>query len=118
MIIILTLITVFLIWQNFYHNSPSPGIDLNDPNLITISTGTKGHFENLSVGLGDIQNNTANLYFNLDGTDDFSMKKVVAGDKFEMKGYSVEIKAVEKAYNPSVLPGASQGNVKLIITKK
>lgn len=114
--IILSLIVVFLIWQNFYHNSSN--IDLNDPNLIIISTGTQGHFENLLVGLGDIQNNTASLYFNSDGTDGFSMKKVVAGDKFEMNGYNVEVKAVEKAYNPSFLPGANHGNVKLIITKK
>jgi len=113
----LSLITAFLIWRNFHHNSSSFNIDLNDPNLITINTGAQGHFENLLVGLGDIQDNTANLYFNSDGTDNFSMKKVVAGDKFEMNGYNVEVKAVEKAYNPSVLPGASHGNVKLIITK-
>lgn len=116
--IILILIAVFLIWQNFYYNSPSPDIDSNDPNLITISTGTQGRFENLSVGLGDIQNNTANLYFNSDGTDVSSMKKVIASDKFEVNGYNVEVEAVEKAYNPSVLPGSSQGKVKLIITKE
>ena len=116
-VIILSLITVFLIWRNFYHNSPDSNINLNNPNLITINTGTQGHFENLSVGLGDIQNNTASLYFNSDGTNDSSMKKVVAGDKFEIYGYDVEIKAVEKDYNPSILPGANHGNVKLIITK-
>jgi hypothetical protein len=116
-VIVLSFIAAFFIWQNFYHNSPSPDIDLNNPNLITISMGTQGHFENLLVGLGDIQNNTANLYFNSDGTNDFDMKKVVAGDKFEMKGYSVEVKTVEKAYNPSILLGASHGNVKLIISK-
>ncbi|MFA5777485.1 MAG: hypothetical protein WC906_03540 [Parcubacteria group bacterium] len=117
MVIILSLITVFLIWQNFKYNFLTSETDLNNPNLITINSGTQVHFENLLVGLADIQNNTANLYFNSDGTNNSSLKKVIAGDKFEMNGYSVEVKSVEKAYNPSVLPGASHGKVKLIITK-
>jgi hypothetical protein len=111
---IIVLVVIILIWAIIYQKL-NPG--LNDPNLHTLSTGTQLRFESLDVGLSGIQDNSAVLVFHQDGANDSVRKTVFMGDKFAIYGYKIEIKAIEKAFNPSILIGASHGDVKFLIKK-
>lgn len=112
-ILIILLGFIVLVW---WAERQNPAID--DPNLHTLSTGTQLKFENLFIGLGGIQGNSAILVFHPDQTNDETRKTVSKGDKFEVYGYTIEVKAVEKAFSPSALIGASHGDVKFLINKK
>jgi hypothetical protein len=112
--IVFILVTIILVWVTRHQN---PNIDLNDPNLLTLSMGTQLRFEGLDVGLSGIQDGSAILAFHQEGTSDSSRRTVLIGDKFMIYGYIVEIKAIEKAFNLSSLIGASHGDVKLLIKK-
>lgn len=110
-------IIIFLIWQ-FGQKNSSNDTDLNNPNIQTIVTGTQGHFEDLYIGVGNIQDNSTILYLHQGKTDLSTQKKVTAGDKFEAYGYAVEVKSIKEAFNLSSKPGSNHGSVKLYIHQK
>lgn len=111
--LVVLLAIIGLVWIGMHQNST-----IDDPNLKTLSTGTQLRFENLDVGLVDIKSSSAILVFHPDQTNDETRKTLSVGDKFTIYGYTVEIKAVERAFNPSRLIGASHGDVKFLINKQ
>lgn len=99
-------------------NTDTADPDANNPNILTISTGTQGRFEDLSIGLGNIQNNSANIYIHQNGNGGSTSKKVVVGDQLEIYGYKIEVKSISNSWNPSRLIGASHGSIKLLVTRQ
>jgi len=116
-IIVFILIAIALIiWGAGGANPVDP--DANNPNILTISAGTQGHFDNLYIGLGNIQKNSASLHFRQDSADESMNKEVATGDELDIYGYKINVKSIKASWNPSALVGASHGSVKLLITKQ
>jgi hypothetical protein len=109
-------IIIILAWS--FIRQKSSDLDLEDPNTITISTGTQGRFEDLNIGLVNIQDNSASIYISLKGNDKSTRREVVAGDKFEAYGYLLEIKSIKASFNLSSLVGSSHGYIKLLVSKQ
>lgn len=109
-------IIIILAWS--FIRQKSSDLDLEDPNTITISTGTQGRFKDLNIGLVNIQDNSASLYISQTGTDKSTRREVVTGDKFETYGYLLEVKSIKASFNLSSLVGASHGYIKLSVNKQ
>ena len=84
----------------------------------TLAEGTQMRYGDVSVALGDVNKDSAWMYFHNNKTDVSTQKQVKAGDTVDVYGYSIKINSLEKVANPSILPGSSHGYVKFIINKQ
>lgn len=111
---IIIVAVVFIGWSyQSYRNTIQ-----ESPNTIILNQGTQAHFETLSIGLSSVDNDSAWLSIRKDGEADSTTRQVVAGDTVDIYGYRIEIRSVNKGYNFSFKPGASNGNVKLVVDKQ
>lgn len=116
LIVCLLIFGTLMIWN--YEYTKSIDSDVNNPNILTISAGTQGRFENLDIGLSSLQSNSAYLYLHQDVTNESTSRKVVAGDEFEILGYKILVKSIKASFNFSTLVGASHGSIKLLVIKQ
>lgn len=100
---------IFLAGRN---NPPDPA------GTNTLSQGTQMHYGNIDVALGNINNDSAWMYFHNNKTGASTQKQVKAGDTVVVYSYSIKINSVKKTLNPSTAPGSSHGNVKFVIVKQ
>lgn len=115
-IIIAMIIAVVVLIGWGYQHSKNTTPESQD--TITLNQGTQTRFEILSIGLSNIDNNSAWLSIHKDGEEGSTNKQVVAGNTFDIYGYKIEIQSVNKKYNFSIKSGSSRGNVKFIIKKQ
>jgi hypothetical protein len=103
-------ITVFL----------SQNISIFDsPDTNTLYQGTQMKYENISIGLSNVEDKSGWLLIYKSGDAGNPVKKLVtAGDKFDAYNYTVEVKSVSSRINFIPRSGASNGYIKFIITKK
>jgi len=111
---IIIAVTVLIGWG--YHSSKNTIPE--SPDTITLSEGRQTHFENLYVGLSSVNDDSAWLSIHNDGEEGSTTKQIVAGDTIDIYGYKIEIKSVYDSWIPSIMPGSSHSNVKLIIKKQ
>jgi hypothetical protein len=90
----------------------------DEPGTITLSQGTQTRFGDISIGLSNVDANTASLSIHSDTLDTTTRKQAKAGDSIEAYGYTLKIGAVKKIVNFSFSPGASNGYIKFVVNKK
>jgi len=112
-IVIITIIIFGIVVYIGLYNSPN----LDPPNTQTLSQGTQMRFEDLSIGLININDNSAWLSINKNSTGESTKKLVHKGDKVDVYGYIIEINSVHKSGNLSSSPGSSHGYIKFVINK-
>lgn len=83
----------------------------------TLSQGTQMRFDELTISLSSVSENSAWLFIRKDGEKEDVKKSVIQGDVVSVYGYTIEIKSVKESANPSILPGSSHGSIKFIINK-
>lgn len=114
MIVTFMAIIIFIGWIVWYKNA-----SISEPtNTQKLSQGTVIHFDEISIGLGNINDKSALLVIHKEGLTDSVSKTVVAGDKVEIYGYTINVSSVNNSFNLSLLPGSSHGYIKFTITNK
>jgi hypothetical protein len=91
---------------------------VDQPGTTTLTTGTQMRYGDISIGLSNIENDSASLSIHDNVTDVSAQKQVKAGDTIDVYGYQIMINSVKALANPSILPGASHGYVKFVVNKK
>jgi uncharacterized membrane-anchored protein YitT (DUF2179 family) len=112
-ILVVVGILVFLI-SYFSLGNTTPDV----PGTVTLSQGTQTRFGDISIGLSNIESNSALLSIHSETLDTTTQKQTKSGDVVEAYGYTININAIKGVFNLSFLPGASQGYVKFVINKK
>jgi hypothetical protein len=88
------------------------------PDTITVTEGTQGFKNNLSIGVANIQNGSGVVYISSKTTH--ASKNVKTGDNFDFQTYHIQVLGVKE--NTKILPvgwtGGSNGSVTLKITGK
>lgn len=94
----------------------------NSDNSRTLYQGTQARYNEISIGLVNVQGDSAWLSVHKDGdTDEPFKKEVSAGDKFDVYGYEIEVRSVKDAFDLFSIIGAtgtSKDYIKFEITKK
>lgn len=91
-------------------------IDL--PGTTKLTQGTQMNYEDISIGLSSVENDTAWLSVRDNVTSESTSKQAKAGDKIDVYGYQISISSVKETFNPSILPGSGLGYVKFVVNKK
>ena len=115
LLVLLFALIVILIWNYCDRNSTSTDADNG---LRTINAGTQANFDDLGIGLGSIQDDSASISIHSKSASESTNKTVVQGDKFEIYGYTIEVKSVKRTANISQLIGSSHGYIKLLVNKQ
>lgn len=109
MSIVIILIVIFIVYIYWIGNRDTD-------NLKTVSQGTQVRYNNISIGLTNVEDSKAWLMIKKEDDVDESLKKVViVNDKFEAFGHTIEIKSVDKNWFGGFVSGSGTGTIKLII---
>lgn len=111
---IILVVAVLIGWGYWSSKNSKP----ESPDTVTLSQGTQARFEGLSIGLSNVDNDSAWISVYIDGEEEATNKQVVAGDTFNIYGYKIEIMSINKGFNFSFKSGSSHGNIKFIINKQ
>lgn len=88
------------------------------PNIVTVTEGTQGFKNNLTIGVANIKNGSGVIYIS-SNTGNIS-KDVKTGDNFDFQNYNIRILKVKE--NTRILPvgwtGGSNGSIALKIAEK
>lgn len=88
------------------------------PNTITVTEGTQGFKNNLTIGVANIQNGSGTIY--ISSKTDNTGKDIKTGDIFYFQNYHIQV--IEVKENTKILPagwtGGSNGSITLEITEK
>ncbi len=91
---------------------------VSGPDIITVTEGTQGFKDNLTIGVANIWNGSGVVYIS-SKTDNVS-KDVKTGDSFDFQSYHIQVLRVKE--NTKILPvgwtGGSNGSITLKITEK
>lgn len=90
----------------------------DQPGTTKLTQGTQMNYEDISIGLSSIENDTAWLSVRSKETNESTSKQAKAGDKIDVYGYQIAISSVKKGSNLSTVPGSNQGYVKFVVNKK
>lgn len=107
-------IIIFVGWIVWYKNASIS----ESTNTQRLNRGTVMHFGEISIGLGNINDKSALLVIHKEGLTDSVSKTVVAGDRVEIYGHTINVSSVNNSFNLSLLPGSSHGYIKFTITNK
>jgi len=91
---------------------------IDPPGTTKLTQGTQMNYEDISIGLSSIENDTAWLSVRSKETNESTSNQAKAGDKIDIYGYQIAISSVKKGSNLSIVPGSNQGYVKFVVNKK
>lgn len=87
-------VALMLVSFLLFRNSASPAVnyDLNDPNIIGITQGTEGSFEELEIGVLFVEPGGAGVSIYSRVTDTWARNlSIDVGDPVEVSGYQIEL---------------------------
>lgn len=90
----------------------------DQPGTTKLTQGTQTRYEDISIGLSNVEKDTAWLSILDSVSNASSSRQVKAGETIEVYGYQITISSVKKASNPSIIPGSNQGYIKFVVNKK
>jgi hypothetical protein len=91
---------------------------LDEPGTTRLTQGTQTRYEDISIGLSSIENDTAWLSVRDNVTSESTTKQAKADETIEAYGYQIVVDSIKKSSNSSILPGSSQDYIKLRVNKK
>lgn len=98
-----------------FQNRPEP----DSADTKTLNQGTQMHYGDIYIGLVNVENRSGWLSIHRENDTGEPFKKLVAaGEKFEVYGYTIEVKSVKSVTNLIPLSGSSNGYIKFVITKQ
>src|SRR3989344_257246 len=95
---ILLLIGITLVWVN---QNQDIFTDSDTSNTVTILEGRQLRFGVTDIALGSVNDNLAVLFIHKEGESGSTSRTVAIGDKFEIDGYTIEVKSVRENCNIS-----------------
>lgn len=94
----------------------------NSDNSRILYQGTQTRYNEISIGLVNVQDDSARLSIHKDGdTGEPFKKEISAGDKFDIYGYEIEVRSVKDAFDLFSIIGAtgtSKDYIKFDIKRK
>lgn len=109
LLILVIMLAVYLVWRD--EDNPS--------GYLSLEQGTQMRYEDILIGLINVDDDAAWLAIRKDGDSGESLTESLSEEEtLNAYGYTIEIKSIEKDRIPSWLPGSGNGKIEFVINKE